>query len=186
MKKPTLRSNKSSIYLPLEILRDKFSDLRFKNLEERKGTIEHKSGRHVCFFTSLCLHRRWRVCRAACVDAGCEKPQCHRAPGGKTKRAGQAHDGASRGERDHRGLAADCRQESGNKLQVRRWSGQHGSTPIYEGCNRRCSVGQLLRGARVETCPWLSRHGKLQGPPDTPKYIARGDTAGVAFVNSRP
>ena len=32
MKKPTLRSNKSSIYLPLEILRDKFSDLRFKNL----------------------------------------------------------------------------------------------------------------------------------------------------------
>ena len=33
--KADARSNKSSIYLPLEILRDKFSDLRFKNLECR-------------------------------------------------------------------------------------------------------------------------------------------------------
>ena len=33
MKKPTLRFNSSSIYLPLETLRDKFSDLRFKNLK---------------------------------------------------------------------------------------------------------------------------------------------------------
>jgi hypothetical protein len=45
---------------------------------------------------------------------------------------------------------------------------------------------QLLRGARIETCPWLSRHGKLQGLTDTAEYIALGDTAGVAFVNSRP
>jgi hypothetical protein len=33
MKKPTLPSNKLSICSPLKTLRDKFSDLRFKNLD---------------------------------------------------------------------------------------------------------------------------------------------------------
>jgi len=148
---------------------------------------ERNQGGYVCFFTSRHLHRRWRVYRAACVDAGCEKPKYHRAPGGRTQRACHAHDGASRGERDHRvGLAPDCRQGSGNKPQVRRCSGRLGPCPIYEGCNRRCSVSQLQRGAKIETCARLSRHGKLQGLTDTAKDVALGDTTGVAFVNSRP
>ena len=104
---------------------------------------------------------------------------------GRIRRACHAHDGASRGERHRKvGLTPGCRQASGKKPQVRRGRWQPGLCPICEGCNRRCSASQPRRGAKIETWPQLSRHGKLEGLSDAPKDIALGDTAGIAFVNS--
>src|ERR1019366_6905295 len=78
------------------------------------------------------------------------------------------------------------RQASGNKPPARRCNGPLGLCPICGGCNRRCSASQPQRAAKIESCPRLARHGKLEGLADAPKDIALGDTAGVAFINRRP
>ncbi len=121
------------------------------------------------FFTIRCPDRRWRVYRAACVDAGCEKSRRPRAPGGRTTHACHAPNGANQGERRHRaGLTPDYQQASGNKPQVRRCNGRLGHCPMCEGCNRRCSTSRSQRDAKIETRPRLARHGKFDGLTDTP------------------
>jgi hypothetical protein len=159
-----------------------------KSGEEKEGNSRTRNkGIYFCFFTTRRLDRRWRVYWAACVDAGFEKSKYHRAPGGRIRRGCHAHDGASRGEPHHRvALTLDCRQGSGNNARARRCSGRLEPCPNYQGCNRRCSISQLQRGAKIETYPPLSRPRKLQGLADTAKDVALRDTAGVAFVNSRP
>src|SRR5882762_1086815 len=98
-----------------------------------------------------------------------------------------APDDASQGEPHHRvGLTPDCRTASGNKPQAPGGNGRLGLCPMCEGCNRRCSASRPQHDAKNETQPRLARrHRKLKGPTDTPKYVALGDTAGVANVNSR-
>jgi len=145
-------------------------------------------GAHACtIFTVRGPDRRWRVDRAACVDAGCAKPKHHHAPGGRTPRACHAPDAASADERHHRtGPTPDCQQASGNKPQARRCNGRLGLCPMCEGCNRRCSAGRPQHDAKIETQPRLARHGKFNGLTDSPEHVTSGNAAGVAFVNRRP
>src|SRR2546429_7695475 len=57
---------------------------------------------------------------------------------------------------------------------------------MCEECSRRCSASRPQHDAKNETQPRLARrHRKLKRLTDTPKYVALGDTAGVASVNSR-
>ena len=57
---------------------------------------------------------------------------------------------------------------------------------MCEGYIQRFSASWLQHDAKNETQPQLARRrGKLEGLPDTPKYVALDDTAGIAFVDSR-
>jgi len=138
-------------------------------------------------FTVRRLDRRSHVCRAASVDAGCEKPKYHRAPDGRKPRFCHAPDGASRGEPRRRAdRMPHCPPASGNRLQARQDNGRLGRCPMCEECNRRCSGGRPQHGVTIETQPRLARRRKFNGLTDAAKDVATGDTAGVAFVDRRP
>jgi hypothetical protein len=131
--------------------------------------------------------RRGYVFREASADAGCGKSECRHVPPGKTGHACHARDGARLGERHRkRDLKPGCRQASGNNPQARRYSGRFELCPIRGECNRRWIGGRLPRDAKNETWPRLARHGNLEGLTDTAEDVAFGDTADVAFVDSRP
>src|SRR6266436_9124504 len=101
------------------------------------------------FIRVLRLDHRWHVYRATCADAGYEKLECLRAPGGKTRRAWHAPDGADQGERHHKvGLTRDCRPASGNKPELPDVVGGLDLAPSCEGCSRRCSASRLQHDAK--------------------------------------